>query len=210
MIVGLGSGTTARYFVEGLGRRVSEGLMVTGVPTSRTTADLARFVGIPLTDDVPNGIDVAVDGADEIDPDLQLVKGRGGALVREKLVAAAARRFIVIADDSKLVSRLGVGPLPVELLPFLREQTQRRLEAIGASCQLRDGPSGPFVTDNGNVIVDLGFSQPLADPREMATRLKQTLGVVDHGIFIDLADACVIASEAGVTVMESKDRAAVR
>src|SRR5436190_550241 len=134
MIVGLGTGTTARYFIEGLGRRVALGLDVRVVASSRSSADLARSFGIRIVDELDAPIDLAVDGADEIDPSLQLVKGRGGALVREKLVAAAARRFVIIADGSKLVSKLGQGPLPVEILPFLWRQTKARLEATGPRC----------------------------------------------------------------------------
>src|SRR5690348_8179548 len=126
MVIGLGTGSTARYFIDGLGRLVAQGLSVTGVPTSRAAADQARTLGIALTDHIDRPLDLAVDGADEIDPKSNLIKGRGGALLREKLVAAAARRFVVIADETKLVPRLGQGALPVEISAFLWRQTAQR------------------------------------------------------------------------------------
>lgn len=206
MVIGLGSGSTARYFVEGLGRLISQGLEVKVVPTSRDTADLARALGMSIVEDLAEPVDLDVDGADEIDPELQLIKGRGGALVREKLVAAAARRVVIIADGSKLVRHLGEGLLPVEILPFLWRRTVQQLELLRASCHLRGGgPTGPFVTDNGNLIVDLSFPEPIADPRALGARLKQIVGVVEHGIFVDLADACIVAHDDGVRVMGSLD-----
>jgi len=203
MVLGLGSGTTMRYFVEGLGRRVAEGMSVTAVPTSRATAALARSLKIPIVEDPPRGVDLDVDGADEIDPELRLIKGYGGALVREKLVAAMARRVIIIADASKLVPRLGRGVIPVEVIPFLWRATVGRLSALGASCSVRGGTASPFLTDNGNMVVDLTFAEPPADPSRLARQLKKTVGVVDHGIFIDLADTCVVAGEDGLRMLGS-------
>src|SRR6266566_7917207 len=136
MLLGLGSGSTSRYFTEGVGRLVSEGMKVRGVPTSRATAELAAQMGIPIVTELVGPIDLAVDGADEVDPSLNLIKGRGGALFREKLVAAAAKRFVVVVDESKLVKQLGVGVLPVEVLPFLWRKTAERLIALGASLTL--------------------------------------------------------------------------
>lgn len=204
MVIGLGSGSTAGYFIQGLGRLVSHGLDVRTVPTSRAAADLAISLQISTTEDVAGPIDLAVDGADEIDPELRLIKGRGGAMTREKLVAAAAHRFVVIADDSKLVQRLGTGPLPVEVLPFLWRQTAKRLELVGATWQLRGHPV-PYVTDNGNVILDLRFAEPIEAPEALDERLKQTLGVVEHGMFLGMADACVLACDDGVRVIGSLD-----
>jgi ribose 5-phosphate isomerase A len=201
MVLGLGTGTTARYFIEGVGRLVGEGLRVRVVATSAASASLAAALGMVVEDDVSGPIDLAVDGADEIDPDMQLIKGRGGALVREKLVAAATEQYVIIADDSKLVPRLGQGPLPVEVLPFLWRRTRDRLAALGATCTVRGGGEAPFRSDNGNMIFDVTFPEPFADPVALAKELKQTLGVVDHGIFVGLADACIVATEAGIQTL---------
>jgi ribose 5-phosphate isomerase A len=205
MVVGLGSGSTARYFVEGLGRLVRQGLDVKGVPTSRGTADLAHSLGITTIEELSVPIDLAVDGADEIDPERRLIKGRGGALTREKLVAAAARTFVVIADDSKLVRQLGRGPLPVEVLPFLWRQTAERLERTGATCRVRGEPTAPYITENGNMILDLCFPRPIAAPEALGARLERTVGVVEHGLFLGMANACVLAGGDGVRVMGSFD-----
>lgn len=205
MVVGLGSGTTTRYFVEGLGRLVGEGLQIEAIPSSRATAALATNHGITLTDDADALIDLAVDGADEIDPRFQLIKGKGGALVREKIVAASARRFIVIADESKLVPRLGVGALPVEIAPLLWRHTARRLQGLGATWVLRMDGTGPLETDNGNFILDLSFLEPFSDPAALAAQLAQTVGVVGHGLFIDMAHACIVAGANGVRVLGSLD-----
>jgi ribose 5-phosphate isomerase A len=155
------------------------------------------------TDDLSDPIDLAVDGADEIDPELRLIKGRGGALTREKLVALAARKVVIIADGSKLVRCLGKGALPVEVLPFLWRQTAERLALLGATYRVRGELARPFVTDNGNLIVDLGFPNGIVDPGALGAELKQTAGVVEHGIFVGLADACFVAEREGVRVMGS-------
>src|SRR3989454_8230830 len=139
MLIGLGSGSTARFFTEGVGRLVARGMKVRGVPTSRATAELAAANGIPIVTELLGPIDLAVDGADEVDPALNLIKGRGGALFREKIVAAAAKRFIVIVDESKMVQQLGAGVVPVEVLPFLWRTTAERLTALGASLTVRGG-----------------------------------------------------------------------
>src|SRR6476646_7599464 len=155
MLLGLGSGSTAKYFTEGVGRLVADGMKLRAVPTSRATAELAAENGIPIVTELVGQIDLAVDGADEVDPALNLIKGRGGALFREKLVASAARRFVVVVDESKLVKRLGVGVLPCEVLPFLWRSTAERLTALGVSLVVRGGEETPYVTDNGNLILDL-------------------------------------------------------
>jgi ribose 5-phosphate isomerase A len=201
MVVGLGTGSTARYFNEGVARLVGDGLNIRAVATSSSTASLATALGMVVEDDVVGLIDLAVDGADEIDPDMQLIKGRGGALVREKLVAAATERYVIIADRSKLVPKLGRGPLPVEVMPFLWRQTRERLEALGATCTVRGGEEAPYRSDNGNMIIDLVFPQPFTNPTALAKELKQTLGVVDHGIFVGLADACIVATEDGIKTL---------
>lgn len=205
MVIGLGTGSTARYFIEGLGRLVRQGTRVRAVATSHATAELAATVGIASSDDLDAPIDLVVDGADEIDPRLRLIKGRGGALTREKLVAVAGRKVVIVADDSKLVEQLGRGPLPVEVLPFLWHLTARRLEQLGASYNPRGEPSDPFVTDNGNLILDLSFAGGIADPEALDIELKRTPGVVEHGLFLGLAHACIIAGVDGVHVMGSLD-----
>jgi len=203
MLLGLGTGSTARFFIEALGQRVARGLDVTGIPTSTATGSLAASLGIRLTDTLARPLDLAVDGADEIAPDLRLIKGRGGACTREKLVALAARKLVIIADDAKLVPRLGQGVLPVEVLPFLWRQTAARLEALGATAQLRGSPAKPYVTDNGNIILDLQFPAPLDDPDALARTLKQLPGVVEHGLFTNLPTVCLVGGAAGVRVLES-------
>ena len=200
MVLGLGTGTTARYFVEGL-----RGLGVAAVATSRATSDLARAAGVELLEDPGAPLDLAVDGADEIDPSLRLVKGAGGALFREKMVAMAARRFVVVADSSKLVERLGRGHVPVEVAPFLWRRTAARLAELGASPALRGGELAPFRTDNGNLIVDLTFPDGIADPARTAGALKAVTGVLEHGLFLGLAHGAIVASEAGVEVLGTLD-----
>jgi ribose 5-phosphate isomerase A len=202
MLLGLGSGSTVRYFIEGLGERVRQGLAIRAVPTSEQSAELARSLTIPLVRDLPDLIDLAVDGADEVDPDLGLIKGRGGALVREKLVASAARRFVVIVDDSKLVPRLGRGPLPVEIVPFLWQHTRARLQQAGATITVRGGEREPLRSDNGNMILDLTFDGGIGDPSELARTLKATVGVVDHGLFLGMTDAVIVAGSEGIRIVE--------
>jgi ribose 5-phosphate isomerase A len=197
MLLGLGSGTTVRYFTEGVGRLVAGGMRVRGVPTSRETAEFAAAHGIPVVTELVGDIDLAVDGADEVDRDLNLIKGRGGALFREKIVAAASKRFVVVVDESKVVKQLGIGVLPVEVLPFLWRTTADRLIALGASLTVRGGEEAPYVTDNGNLILDLMFEGGIDDPQAMATSLKVTIGVVEHGLFVGMTDSCIIAGADG-------------
>jgi ribose 5-phosphate isomerase A len=201
MLVGLGSGSTSRYFTEGVGRLVADGMKVRGVPTSRDTAELAARAGIPIVTELLGKIDLAVDGADEVDPALNLIKGRGGALFREKLVAAAAKRFVVIVDESKLVKRLGVGVLPVEVLPFLWRSTAERLTALGISLVVRGGEESPYVTDNGNLILDLSGEGEINDPEEFAGELKKITGVVEHGLFVGMTDTVIVAGPDGPRAM---------
>ena len=197
MLVGLGSGTTARYFTEGVGRLVTEGMKVRGVPTSRETAELAAQHGIPIVTELVGQIDLAVDGADEVDPALNLIKGRGGALFREKLVAAAAKRFVVVVDESKLVKQLGVGVLPVEVLPFLWRSTAERLMELGVSLVVRGGEESPFVTDNGNLILDLTVEGGIVSAGDFGARLKQITGVVEQGLFVGMTDTVIVAGPEG-------------
>jgi ribose 5-phosphate isomerase A len=197
MLIGLGSGTTARYFTEGVGHLVAEGMKVRGVPSSRATAELAAGLGIPIVTELVGQIDLAVDGADEVDPALNLIKGRGGALFREKLVAAASKRFVVIVDESKLVKQLGVGVLPVEVLPFLWRSTAERLAALGVSLVLRGGEETPYVTDNGNLVLDVTVEGGIKDPGTFGDELKRVLGVVEHGLFVGMADTVIVGGPEG-------------
>jgi len=201
MLLGLGSGSTVRYFTEGVGRLVADGMKVRGVPTSRETAELAAKCGVPIITELVGAIDLAVDGADEVDPTLNLIKGRGGALFREKIVAAASKRLVVIVDQSKMVEQLGEGVLPVEVLPFLWRTTADRLLVLGASLVVRGGEEAPYTTDNGNLILDLTFASGIPDPAELATAIKATTGVVEHGLFVGMTDTCIVAGPAGPRVV---------
>lgn len=197
MLVGLGTGSTARYFTEGVGRLVAGGMTVRGVPTSRATAELAAELGIPIVTELIGQIDLAVDGADEVDPALNLIKGAGGAMVREKLVAAASNRFVVVVDESKLVKDLGAAPLPVEVLPFLWRSTAGRLAALGVSLVLRGGEETPYITDNGNLILDLTIEGGIRDAVGLDRELKRITGVVEHGLFVGMTDTVIVAGPEG-------------
>lgn len=201
MLIGLGSGSTVRYFTEGVGRLIADGMRLRGVPTSRATAALAAELGIPVVEDLVGPIDLAVDGADEVDPSLGLIKGRGGALFREKLVAAASRRFVCVVDESKVVDRLGQGVLPVEVLPFLWRTTAERLARLCTGLRVRGGEEEAYVTDNGNLILDLSFEEGIQDASELASALKGTIGVVEHGLFLGMTDSCVVAGAEGPRVL---------
>ena len=198
MLVGLGSGSTAAYFVEGVGRLVTSGMKVRGVPSSRATAELAASLGIPIVTELIGQIDLTVDGADEVDPHLNLIKGRGGALLREKLVAAVSKRFVVVVDESKLVKQLGVGLLPVEVLPFLWRSTAERITTLGVSLVVRGGEETPYVTDNGNLILDLTVDGGIKDPVAFGAELKKLTGVVEHGLFAGMTDTVISAGTDGV------------
>jgi ribose 5-phosphate isomerase A len=208
MRVGLGTGTTAEWLVERLGQRVrEEGLRVRCVPTSRRTEEQARGLGIPLVTLGEVGeLDIAIDGADEIGPGLALIKGGGGALLREKLVASAARRFVVIADRSKLVRLLGRFPLPIEVVQFGWELTARRVAAVvGVEPVLRVREEGEtFVSDNGNFILDCPCGA-IPDPAQTERELKSLTGVVESGLFVNMAHLAVLADEEGVEVIDRKD-----
>jgi ribose 5-phosphate isomerase A len=208
MRLGLGTGTTARYFLELLAERVHAGLVIIGVATSEATRADAERLGIPLMtlDDTPT-LDLTVDGADEIGPDLSLIKGGGGALLREKIVASASARMTVIADDSKCVQFLGGFPLPIEVVPFGLAVTRRAVEraAAASGCPgeavLRRGKDGhPFVTDGGHLILDAALGR-IEDPRSLAARLAEIPGVVEHGLFIELANTAIISGPNGVRIV---------
>lgn len=203
-VVGLGTGSTARYAVEALAERLADGSLrdVRGVPTSRATEALARDAGVPLVELPAEGVDLAIDGMDEVTPSLDAIKGLGGALTREKIVAAAARRFVLIGDDSKRVARLGErAPLPVEVLPFGRLRTAQTLRELGLAPCLRGGHAEPFVTDNGNQVLDCALPGN-AEPAALAAALARVPGVVAHGFFLGMASLAFVAGEGGVEVLE--------
>lgn len=203
MVLGLGTGSTIYYFLQELGRRVREGLRVLGVPTSVRTADLATQLAIPLTTlDVHPRLDLAVDGADEVDAALNLVKGAGGALLREKVIAASAARFIVVVDADKVVTRLGERfPLPVEVVPFGHTPTARALASLGAQVTLRRGEDGqPWSTDNGNYILDCRFG-PIADPVALQQQLLAIPAVVDTGLFLGMTAMAIVGQDDGVRLL---------
>jgi ribose 5-phosphate isomerase A len=208
MKLGLGTGSTAEEFLEQLGPRVRGGMKVMGVPTSERTAHKARALGIPLsTLDELGSLDLTIDGADEIDRDLDCIKGGGGALLREKIVAASSKRMIVIADETKLVARLGAYPLPVEVIEFAHQTTaariKDRLAALGyakATITLRRKDTTPFRTDSGGVIYDCALGA-ITDKKKVSSVLADIPGVMEHGLFIGLATTLVIAHPGEVEVM---------
>jgi ribose 5-phosphate isomerase A len=194
--VGLGTGSTARWFITALGRRVHEGLRVRGVPTSEATRRLAMEHGIPIAHLGAEGVDIAVDGADQVDTDLRLIKGGGGAMVRERIVAAAARQFVVVVDESKLREHLE-GAVPLEIMEFGADRTLAVLAEMG-SVQLRlDSAGGAVRSDNGNLLADAVFSV-MDDPDGLAARLDTTPGVVGHGFFLGMADRVLVGGTGGV------------
>lgn len=200
MVIGLGAGGAASAFIHALAARVREGLRVHGVPASAATAALARELGIPLAPLDGGELDLTVDGADEVDPDLNLIKGYGGALTRERIVAAASRRQIILVEEDKLVERLGArGRLPVEVLPFALAFARRRLEALGCQPSVRRLDDRPFVTDNWNVILDCAV-KPIADPAALDRAIRAIPGVLDTGLFLGTADLVLVAE--GTTVRE--------
>jgi len=213
-VIGLGTGSTAYYAVERVGQKLKDGELkdILAIPTSVRTKEQAEALGIPLTTlDTHSDLDVAIDGADNVDPQFNLVKGGGGALFREKIVEMCAKRFIVIVDESKLCEGLGPGfPVPVEIVPFCHEHTMRVIASLpalaGCEPQLRRGNVANnkadgeeiAVTDNGNYIVDLKFKEPIKDAAAAAEQLISTVGVVEHGFFIGMTAACIIAGKDGV------------
>lgn len=204
MTLGLGTGSTANFFVRALGARVAQGLKVRGVPTSQATADLARSLGIALVDlDTAGQLDICVDGADEIGPGLSLIKGGGAAMLREKLVWEASRRCVCIADATKKVAKLGRFPLPIEVVAFGATTTANRIAdvlsdyeiGVGPRLRVRDGK--PVITEGGNLIYDAACGA-IENPSALAADLKGVTGVVDHGLFLDLADEALVATATGV------------
>jgi ribose 5-phosphate isomerase A len=209
MALGLGTGSTARRFLEGVARLVAQGMDLRAVPTSFATAEAAKALGIPLTslEDRPR-LDLCVDGADEVDPRLDLIKGLGGALFREKIVAAASDTFLVIVDDSKLVPRLGTkAPVPIEVHPFGWRTSAKAVEDLGAKVELRRVGGDVFQTDNGNRIIDARFPS-IRSPGDLAEQIQSVPGVVGHGLFLGMADHVIVGSEEGVRTLRRPKKAA--
>ena len=198
-IVGLGTGSTAAYAVRFLGERVQAGLKIRGIPTSVHTREVATSLGIPLTTlDEFQRIDVTIDGADEVDPQLQLIKGGGGAFLREKIIASASRQLVIVADSSKQVSMLGKAPVPVEVVPFAQALVAKEVAALGATVELRHDPAGKiWVTDEGHHILDCTFGQ-IPDPPGLARKLESIPGLLGHGLFIDMASVVLIGKAPSV------------
>jgi len=205
MVLGLGTGSTTAYFVELLGERLRTGALrgIVGIPTSVGTEERARAQGIPLsTLDEHPWLDLVVDGADEVGPDLNLIKGLGRALLREKIVEVHTERLVIVADESKLVPRLGRGPLPIEIVPFAATVHVRWLNSLGCRAELwheEDGP--PIVTDNGNYLVRCWFPEGIADPHALARTLADRPGIVEHGLFLGMATEVIVSTVRGVRVL---------
>jgi ribose 5-phosphate isomerase A len=193
-VVGLGTGSTARFFIDLLGEEVKKGLKIRGIASSVRSQEQAASLGIPLTNfDECQQIDVTIDGADEVDPQLRLIKGGGGALLREKIVASATKQFIIVVDETKRVPVLGKFPLPVEVIKFARALVQKKIEALGAKVELRQTTDGkPYLTDENNYILDCRFGA-IADADGLARQLSDMPGVVEHGLFIGMASVVLVA-----------------
>jgi len=205
MVLGLGTGSTAKYATMKIGELWQAGALtdIVAIPTGEGTAALARQYGLPLVslEDYPV-IDVAIDGADEIGPNLDLIKGLGGALLREKMIELATKRFIVIADERKLVDKLGtLSPLPVEVIQFGWRYLAHRLEILGCTPAIRGGEAEPYLTDNGNYILDCHFPDGIDDPAALAVKLREQSGVVEHGLFLGMANEAVVAMTDGIKIL---------
>lgn len=192
MTLGLGTGSTVAYFLKALGKKVQNGMNVRGVPTSERTAHLCHQLGIGLVDFASvESLDLTVDGADEVDHDFRMIKGGGGALLREKIVALASKRNVIIADSSKVVERIGTFPLPVEIIRFGYQQVERRIEEMGVKPTLRISGDDPYITDNGHYILDCRTG-PIDDPKALEAQLKSLTGVVDTGLFLTHCHTLII------------------
>ncbi len=203
MVLGLGTGSTVYYTILKVGELVKSGYDLVGIPTSRATEELALSLGIPIgtLEDYPK-IDLTIDGADEVDPDLDLIKGMGGALVREKIVAASSRKEIIVVDEGKVVRQLGTrSPLPVEVIPFGRKFVSDRFSVFGGRPELRVKRGSVFTTDNGNNILDTTFDG-IRDPKTLEANLNNLPGVVENGLFLGLADMVIIGHEEGAEIIE--------
>jgi ribose 5-phosphate isomerase A len=205
MVVGLGTGSTTQFALERLGELIRSGRLrdIVGIPSSVRTENAAREFGIPLTDfETHSVIDVTIDGADEVDPELNLIKGGGGALLREKVLAQATRRNIIIVDESKLAPRLGTKwALPVEVVPFARPAEERFMTSIGAAVTLRSKDGRPVMTDQGNLLLDAAFG-PMENPAAIAAQLNGRAGIVEHGLFLGLARDVIVAGQEGIRHLE--------
>jgi ribose 5-phosphate isomerase A len=206
-IVGLGTGSTFNYLLAPLAERVHAGLKILCIATSNQTAKAAAELGIPLTTlDAHQEINLDIDGADEIDPQLALIKGGGGAFLREKIVASAAKRLVIIADSTKQVSLLGKAPVPVEVVPFAQALVAKEIHGLGATVNLRKDKQGKvFVTDESHHILDCHFGE-IRDPRNLERQLEEIPGVVGHGLFIGMADVVLIGKDDAVIELRAKDR----
>jgi ribose 5-phosphate isomerase A len=204
-VVGLGSGSTATNVLRLLGERVRAGLKIRGIPTSHKTGEMATTLGIPLTSfDQVQEIDVTIDGADEFDPQLSLIKGGGGALLHEKVVASASRQLVIVTDSSKQVPMLGKFPLPIEVIAFAEPFVRKKVEALGASVSLRQSNGRLFVTDEGHHILDCSFGR-IPDPPSLARKLSDMPGIVEHGLFIGMVSVVLIARGNDVTELNRGD-----
>lgn len=203
MVLGLGTGSTAVFAVQLLGQRVKQGLKIKGVPTSNSTAALAESVGIPIVslDDYPT-LDLDIDGADEVEPSLCLIKGGGGALLREKIVAFASKQVVIIVDEKKVVERLGKFHLPIEIIPFACGLIQKTIKDMGAASVLRKREGAVFLTDENNWILDCDFGL-IEDPRALAQQLSAVPGIVEHGLFVDIVERVIIGSDGQVKTLRS-------
>ncbi len=199
MVVGLGTGSTAYYAIKKIGDEVKEGLEVTCIATSKATEVIAKECGIPLSSLAEHpDVDVTIDGADEVDPNLNLIKGMGGALVREKIIASASKKVVIVADPSKIVDVLGTrSPLPVEVIPFGVNFCQKQLQKFGCKVEIRKKNNEPFVSDNGNYVVDCFFKKILA-PKKLQKEINCIPGVVDNGLFLNMADEVIIGTKDGI------------
>ncbi|MDP1456379.1 ribose-5-phosphate isomerase RpiA [Bacillus wiedmannii] len=199
MKVGLGTGSTVYWTIQKLGERVKEGLSFQAVPTSKETEVLAKQLNISLIslNDVQS-LDLTIDGADEIDANLQLIKGGGGALLREKIGATSSKELIIIADESKLVTHLGTFPVPVEIIPFSWKQTERKIQSLGCQTTLRLKNNETFITDNKNMIIDCIFPHNISNPANLHTQLKMITGVVETGLFVNMTSKAIIGTENGI------------
>jgi ribose 5-phosphate isomerase A len=206
-VVGLGTGSTAAYFIRLLGAEVKNGLRIRGIPSSDRSREQAAGLGIPLiTLDECQEIDVTVDGADEVDPQLRLIKGGGGALLREKIVASASRQLVIVADATKRVPVLGKFPLPVEVIKFAQAVVRKKIEALGAVVEMRMGTAGkPYLTDENNYILDCRFGQ-IPDADGLARRLSDMPGVVEHGLFIGMANVVLVANGSEVVELRARSK----
>lgn len=203
MVVGLGSGTTATIAIKLLGEKVKDGMHIIGIPTSKESEKIAEGEGIMIGELLARPpVDLTIDGADEVDPQLNLIKGLGGALVREKIVASHSNLEIIVVDEGKMVEHLGQrAPVPVEILRFAREATISRLEKLGCVCKVRIRNDQPFISDNGNLIVDCRFPK-IEEPQKLEAAINAIPGVVDNGLFVGMADKVIVAGDSGIRILE--------